>query len=161
LDGIEELRGVFILAATNRLDLVDPALLRPGRFDFLIYLPPPNEEARLKIFEIHTRDKPLAEDVDLRELARKAVLPAGLARWITQDVPFSGDAIRAVCQKATMRALREFIKDHDPKNAKEFRIAMKHFEEAMKEILPSVEASAQEDERKIQEIKEEDLEDIV
>jgi len=135
LDGIESLKGVFILAATNRIDLVDPALLRTGRFDHLIYLPPPDEEARLKIFEIHTKGRPLADDVDLAVLAKRAVLPAGI------DV--SGNVIKSICQKAGQKALREFVDTRDPeKEYLEFKIQMRHFNEAMEEILHSVKASA-------------------
>jgi len=61
LDGLEDLRDVIVIAATNRPDIIDPALLRPGRFDRLIYIPPPDKEARKEIFRIHTRKKPLAE----------------------------------------------------------------------------------------------------
>src|SRR5260221_654378 len=70
-DGLEELRNVIIIAATNRPDIIDSALLRPGRFDRLLFVPPPDLEARKQIFKIHTRKTPLAEDVNLDELARK------------------------------------------------------------------------------------------
>jgi transitional endoplasmic reticulum ATPase len=69
IDGIATLEDVVVLAATNRPDLLDPAILRPGRFDRLIYVPEPNEDGRLAIFKIHTRDMPLANDVDLKMLA--------------------------------------------------------------------------------------------
>ena len=69
MDGIEELTGVVILGATNRLDIIDPALLRPGRFEVLVQLPMPDEKARLAIFQVHTKGKPLAPDVDLADLA--------------------------------------------------------------------------------------------
>ncbi|PLJ76951.1 MAG: AAA family ATPase, partial [Thermofilum sp. NZ13] len=68
MDGLERLEGVVVIAATNRPDIIDPALLRPGRFDRLVYVPPPDEKARLEIFKVHTRRMPLAEDVDLAEL---------------------------------------------------------------------------------------------
>ncbi|MBI5749678.1 MAG: CDC48 family AAA ATPase, partial [Nitrospinae bacterium] len=71
MDGIEELKGVVVLAATNRIDLVDPALLRSGRFDLLLELPVPDEKTREEIFRIHTKNKPLADDVDLKELAKE------------------------------------------------------------------------------------------
>jgi transitional endoplasmic reticulum ATPase len=70
MDGIEELKGVVVLAATNRLDIIDPALLRCGRFDFILEMPLPDEKTREAIFRIHTRGKPLARDVNLAELAR-------------------------------------------------------------------------------------------
>ncbi len=96
LDGIEELRGVVVLAATNRLDMLDPALLRPGRFDLLIELPLPDEGGRLEIFRIHTRGKPLMGDVDLLRLAR-------------QSEGCAGAEIEAICRKATMLAIREYL----------------------------------------------------
>src|SRR5256886_16476828 len=71
MDGLEELRNVIIVAATNRPDIIDSALLRPGRFDRLLFVPPPDVEARKQIFKIHTRETPLADDVNLDELARK------------------------------------------------------------------------------------------
>ncbi len=70
LDGIEELKGVVVLAASNRPDIIDPALLRAGRFDFQLELPIPDEKTRLEIFKVHTRGKPLADDVDLESLAK-------------------------------------------------------------------------------------------
>jgi transitional endoplasmic reticulum ATPase len=96
LDGIEELRGVVVLGATNRLDMLDLALLRPGRFDLLIQLPLPDEAGRLEIFRIHTRGKPLAGDVDLACLAQET---GGCA----------GAEIEAICRKATMLAIREYL----------------------------------------------------
>ncbi len=71
MDGIQENSGVVVIGATNRPDIIDPALLRPGRFDRLILVPAPDEKARLEIFKVHTRRVPLAGDVDLRELAKK------------------------------------------------------------------------------------------
>jgi len=154
LDGIEDLKGVFILAATNRLELVDPALLRPGRFDELVYLPPPNVKAREKILEIHTRGKPLAEDVNLKALAQKSALPAGTkilisrtqALVLEEEMPFSGAVIASVCQRATQKALTEFVATHDPKkDYEDFKVCMKHFIEALKEIVPSIEAFAKDE----------------
>ncbi len=117
MSGIEETKGVVVIAATNRPDLLDPALLRPGRLDKLIYVPPPDENGRYEIFKIHTRNMPLAKDVDLKELARR-----------TEG--YTGADIEAVCKEAALNALREDI------NAKE--VKMKHFEEALKKIGPSV-----------------------
>jgi len=117
MDGLEELTDVVVIAATNRPDLLDPALLRPGRFDRHILISAPDEQTRLKIFEIHTSKMPLAKDVDLKELARKTNY-------------YSGADIAAVCREAAMRALRENL------DAKE--VKAKHFEEALKEIGPSL-----------------------
>ncbi|HDR53802.1 MAG TPA: AAA family ATPase [archaeon] len=97
LDGIENLRGVAVLAATNRKDLVDPALLRPGRFDKIINIPMPNQEARLDIFKVHTRNIPLESDINLKELANK-----------TEG--YTGADIAAVCREATMNVVREAVR---------------------------------------------------
>jgi transitional endoplasmic reticulum ATPase len=96
MDGIEELKGVVVLAATNRLDLVDPALLRSGRFDLLLELPKPDEATRLEIFKIHTKNKPLAGDVDLKSLAK------GTEGMVGSD-------IESICRKASMLAIREYM----------------------------------------------------
>jgi len=121
MDGIEELKGVVVLAATNRLDLVDPAILRSGRFDLLFELPLPDEKTREEIFKIHTKNKPLAPNVDLTGLAKETDGRTG------SDVEF-------VCRKASMFAIREFInqgkEDRDKK--KDLRVSRKHFEEAIK-----------------------------
>ncbi len=117
LDGIEPLRKVVVIAATNRPDIIDPALLRPGRFDRLIYVPPPDFKARLEIFKVHTRKMPLASDVNLEELARK-----------TEG--YSGADIAAVCREAALIALREEFKVRP--------VEMRHFLEALKHVPPSL-----------------------
>ncbi len=96
LDGIEELKGVMVLAATNRPDLIDPALRRAGRFDIHIELPPPDEQARREILAIHTRRMPLAADVDLDAMARK-----------TEGM--TGADIESFCRKACLSAIRECV----------------------------------------------------
>jgi len=116
IDGIEELKGVMVLAATNRLDLVDPALLRSGRFDLLLELPKPDEETREEIFKIHTKNKPLAKDVDLKTLARETDGKVG------SDIEF-------ICKKASMFAIREFIE-----HQQDLKILRKHFQDAIKLI---------------------------
>ena len=98
MDGIEELKGVVVLGATNRLDIVDPALLRPGRFEVLVELPVPDREARLAIFRVHTKGKPLASDVDLAELAER-----------TESLV--GADIEGLCRQAAMLAIREFLEE--------------------------------------------------
>jgi len=127
LDGLEELRGVVVIAATNRPDIVDPALLRPGRFDRLIYIPPPDLEARKAIFRIHTRKKPLAEDVDLDALAEK-----------TEG--YTGADIAAMCNEAVMLAIREYVekgKEMDRESLeRELKLQARHFEEALKKLKP-------------------------
>ena len=119
LDGIEELKGIVVLAATNRLDIIDLALLRAGRFDFHLELPIPDEETRLEIFRVHTRDKPLAPDVDLKSLAGAT---AGLV----------GSDIESICRKASMMAIREFI-ESGQEDYSNFKISDRHFREALKE----------------------------
>ncbi|MEM0266011.1 MAG: CDC48 family AAA ATPase, partial [Archaeoglobaceae archaeon] len=130
LDGLEELRDVVVIAATNRPDLIDPALLRPGRIERHIYIPPPDKEARKEIFRIHLRGKPLSEDVSVEELAEK-----------TEG--YSGADIEAVCREAGMLAIREAVAHiRDPREAKEIaqkvRITRKHFEEALRKVKPSL-----------------------
>jgi len=98
IDGLVELRGVFILAATNRLDLLDPAVLRPGRFDLLLEIPLPGEDDRLQIFKIYLKGRPVAENISLERLAQ---MTAGM----------SGAEIRALCREATLEALREAVLD--------------------------------------------------
>jgi transitional endoplasmic reticulum ATPase len=117
MDGLEELHGVIVIGATNRPDILDPALLRPGRFDRLVYVRPPDKKSRLAIFKIHTRNMPLAEDVDLNELAE-----------MTEG--YVGADIEAICREAVMLALRE--------NPNAEKIEMRHFYEAIKKIKPSV-----------------------
>jgi len=117
LDGIEELKGIVVLAATNRLDIVDPALLRAGRFDFLLELPVPDKKTRLEIFKVHTKGKPLASDVDFDALA-------GDSEGLT------GADIESVCRKAAMVAIREFIESGETDYSK-FLISDKHFKEAL------------------------------
>ena len=121
MDGLEELKGVVVIGTTNRLDLVDPALLRAGRFDFLLELPKPDEKTREEIFKIHTRGKPLAKDVDLKNLAKET---EGLV----------GSDIEAICKKAPMLAIREFVALSNPsaKDDKTFKITAEHFKMTMK-----------------------------
>jgi transitional endoplasmic reticulum ATPase len=130
LDGLEELREVVVIAATNRPDLIDPALLRPGRIERHIYIPPPDKEARKEIFRIHLKNKPLAEDVKLEELAEK-----------TEG--YSGADIEAVCREAGMLAIREALKsgvsrEEAKEIAKKIKITRRHFEEALKKVKPSL-----------------------
>jgi transitional endoplasmic reticulum ATPase len=125
LDGIEELKGVVVLAATNRLDIIDPALLRAGRFDFQLELPVPDEKTRLEILKIHTRGKPLADDVDLEALAKTT---EGLV----------GSDIEAVTRKASMLAIREFLSqtgiNSEGMDFSGFKIGVKHLAEAVRTL---------------------------
>jgi transitional endoplasmic reticulum ATPase len=116
LSGLEELHDVVVLAATNRPDMLDPALLRPGRFDRQILVTQPDDEARLKILEIKTKDMPL-KGVNLKTLVKK-----------TEN--FSGADLEALCREAAIHALRE--------NKKAKEVTMKHFDMALKEMSPSL-----------------------
>jgi len=120
LDGIEELKGVIVLAATNRIDIIDPALLRAGRFDLQLELPIPDEEARLEIFKVHTKGKPLADDVDLKALASAT---KGLV----------GSDIEAICRRASLLAIREFIHLGGKKVA-ELTVGARHFSEVLEAV---------------------------
>jgi transitional endoplasmic reticulum ATPase len=117
LDGLEKLENVVVIGATNRPDLVDPALLRPGRFDRLVLVPAPDEKARLEILKIHTKNMPLAKDVDLKLLAK-------------ETEGYSGSDIAALCREAAMLVLRKDIKGKE--------VRMQNFREAMKMITPSL-----------------------
>lgn len=128
MDGLEVLSNVIIIAATNRPDIIDAALLRPGRFDRLLYVPPPDKEARMQILKIHTSKKPLADDVNMDTLAN-------------QTEGYTGADIAALASAAVMLALREHIEKYkDPKKAEsaknELKVHMKNFEEAIKKIRP-------------------------
>jgi transitional endoplasmic reticulum ATPase len=121
MDGLEDLENVFVIAATNRPDIVDPALLRPGRFDKLLLLPVPDEASRLKILQVHTKDMPL-DNVDLRALAKR------LDGYVGAD-------IENLCREAAMTALRQ------SKTAS--KVTMAHFDEAVAQTHPSTDAETQ------------------
>ena len=128
LDGLEILTNVVVIGATNRPDIIDPALLRPGRFDRILYVPPPDRDSRLQIIKIHTKKKHLAEDIDINQLA-------------DATDGYTGADIASLSSAAVMLALREHISKYkDPKEAEkhkeELKIHMKHFDEAMKKIRP-------------------------
>jgi transitional endoplasmic reticulum ATPase len=144
MDGIEKLENVVIIAATNRPDILDPALLRPGRFDRLIYVPPPDKQARLEILKVHTRKVALDEDVSLEELAER-----------TEG--YTGADLAALVREATLRALREAMKACGSKAEREctdqsckdtkiqeclkgslIKVGKRHFDEALRKVRPSV-----------------------
>jgi transitional endoplasmic reticulum ATPase len=129
LDGLDALKDVVVIAATNRPDMVDPALMRPGRIDRMLHIPTPDLEARKEIIRIHTRGKPLADDVDIDELAG-------------QTENYSGADIAAVCGAASMAAINEHLtKYSDPKEAEEhkdeLRVTMANFDEAFQKVKTS------------------------
>ena len=142
LDGLEELEDVVVVATTNRPDLIDSALLRPGRLDRHVHVPVPDEDARRAIFTVHTRQKPLADDVDLDELAEA-----------TEG--YVGADIEAVCREASMAATREFINSVGPEEAVDsvgnVRVSREHFEQALEEVNPSVTAETRERYEEIEE----------
>ncbi len=117
MDGLEELQGVVVMAATNRPNLLDPALLRPGRFDELVYVPVPDAAGRRRILAIHTKGMPLAEDVDLDAVAERT------AR-------FTGADLEDLTRRAGLLALRESLEATQVRRA--------HFEQAARETRPSV-----------------------
>jgi transitional endoplasmic reticulum ATPase len=116
MDGLESLQNVMVIAATNRPDILDPAMLRPGRFDRLIYVPAPDEDSRLEILKIYTKDMPLADDVDLNSLAQ-------------ETKGYSGADIASLCREAGMHVLR---------NSTIYKVSMESFRRAMETIGPSL-----------------------
>ncbi len=117
LDGMQTLQNVLVIGATNRADMLDAAVLRPGRFDAVIFVPPPDTQARLEIFKVHTKKMPLGDDVDLGKLAE-----------MTKG--YSGADIEGLCREAAMTAVR--------KDWKARPVTMMHFEEALNETRPSL-----------------------
>ncbi|MHB1908996.1 MAG: CDC48 family AAA ATPase [Nitrososphaerales archaeon] len=129
LDGIQSLNGVVVLAATNRMDMVDPSLLRAGRFDKLLYIPPPDKDARKQILDIHIKHKPVAADLDI---GRVAEMTDG----------FSGADLTSVVNTAVSLVLQEYIasfpKPEDAKkHAAEAAVTMRHFEDAIRKVKTS------------------------
>jgi len=123
MDGIEEMKGVLVLGATNRPDLLDSAVLRPGRFDTVVEIPLPDESGRREILAVHLENKPVTAEVDLGKLAAHAK-------------GFSGADIAAVCHKATLEAIRRVVEgaDQDPPDGAELRITESDIQQALTEI---------------------------
>jgi transitional endoplasmic reticulum ATPase len=129
LDGLESLNSVIVIAATNRPDIIDPALLRPGRFDRLIEIGLPDEKGRLEILKIHAATKPLADDINLEEIAKKTE-------------KYSGADLSAIVNEAVMLAIRECVlqgKSLEEDQICNYKIEKKHFDEAMKKVQPTAE----------------------
>ena len=122
IDGLEELHNVMIIGATNRLDIVDEALLRPGRFDRIIEVPNPDAKGRQHIFEIHTKRKPLADDVNIANLVE-----------MTDD--FSGAEIAAVANRAAIIALKRYVSAKS-QNVKEIKITQKDLIDSLEKVKP-------------------------
>jgi transitional endoplasmic reticulum ATPase len=127
IDGLEELHDVLIIGATNRLDIVDEALLRPGRFDRIIEVPKPDARGRKNIFEIHTKKKPLASDVDIAKLVE-----------ITDG--FSGAEIAAVCNRAAIAALKRHV-GGKTETIKDIKITQQDLVEAASKVKLSTKTS--------------------
>ena len=122
LDGVETVEGVVVVAATNRPDLIDPALLRPGRFDDKVYVPPPDATARTEIFKVHSRSFHLGDDVDFEILA-------------SQTTYYSGADLANVCHEAAMVALRDYVDRQemvpDKTSNPLLQVRMYHFQKAL------------------------------
>jgi len=131
MDGLEGLKDVILLAATNRPDMLDPALLRSGRFGRHVEIPMPDKDARVAIFKIHLRNKPLASDVDINQMA--------------QDLEgYTGADIQAICEEATLLTIRNAVMDitidaHDATSIKKVKISKAEFEDAFGKIKKSAE----------------------
>ena len=129
MDGLEGLKDVILLAATNRPDMLDPALLRSGRFGRHIDIPMPDKDARVKIFKIHLRNKPLASDVDINKMA--------------QDIEnYTGADIQAICEEATLLTIRKAVLDskintQDADSVRNVKISRAEFDDALAKILKS------------------------
>ena len=124
LDGLEPLHDVVVLAATNRPELIDPALLRPGRFDRRIKIEMPDLETREKIFKVHIKDKPLAEEIDIHKMAKE-----------TEGM--SGADIASICNEAVMLSIREFVSkggEMKKEDIEETKVHMRHFKDALKKV---------------------------
>ncbi len=131
LDGLEPLKEIVVIAATNRPDIIDPALLRSGRFDRLVLVGPPARQGRIKIFKIHTKGIPLANDVNIETLADMT------ERYVGADV-------ESVCREAVMLALRSDFETNT--------VTMAHFEEALKKVRPTISENMVEYYEKIQDL---------
>jgi len=131
MDGLEGLKDVILLAATNRPDMLDPALLRSGRFGRHVEIPMPDKDARVAIFKIHLRNKPLASDVDINQMA--------------QDLEgYTGADIQAICEEATLLTIRNAVMDitidaHDATSIKKVKISKAEFKDAFGKIIKSAE----------------------
>jgi transitional endoplasmic reticulum ATPase len=126
MDGIQEMQGIVVIAATNRADMIDPALIRPGRFDKIVYVPNPDKKTREKILSIYTNGKPIGRDIDLKKIAEK-----------TEG--FSGADVSAIVNTAISLVLHEYLQkyptpEESVKHASDAIVLMHHFEDAVKKI---------------------------
>jgi transitional endoplasmic reticulum ATPase len=126
MDGIQDMQGTVVIAATNRADRIDPALIRPGRFDKIVYVPNPDKNTREKILGIYTKGKPIGRDIDLKKIAEK-----------TEG--FSGADVSAIVNTAISLVLHEYLQkyptpEESVKHASDAIVLMHHFEDAVKKI---------------------------
>jgi transitional endoplasmic reticulum ATPase len=126
MDGVREMTGVVVIAATNRGDMIDSALLRPGRFDKIVYVPNPDAVTRVKILEIHTKGKPISRDIDLNRISK-----------VTEG--FSGADVASVTNTAISLVLHEFLQKYPSpeeatKHSSEALVSQRHFEDAVRKI---------------------------
>ncbi|HEY6667593.1 MAG TPA: CDC48 family AAA ATPase [Candidatus Nitrosopolaris sp.] len=126
MDGVQEMQGVMVVAATNRADMIDTALLRPGRFDRIVYVPNPDRNTRVRILEIHTRGKPISRDIDLGKIAE-------------QTEGFSGADVAAVPNTAISLVLHEYLQKYPTpedaaKHSSDALVSLRHFEDAVRKI---------------------------
>ena len=126
LDGLEELKDITVIAATNRPDIMDAALLRPGRFDKHLYIGIPDDEARKEIINIHLKNKPLDKKFD--------------KQWLLQKTKgYAGSDIALICNQAVMASIREYLKEHKhikKKDIEQLRVTKDHFTTAIKKVKP-------------------------
>ena len=132
MDGLEERRGVFVIAATNRPDIIDPAMLRPGRLDKLLYVPLPTKEDRFSILKTVCRKVPISDDVDLMKVATDQHCEG-----------YSGADLSALVREAQLCTLRELVKKESkdgqkPDEQEKVLVHMKDFNSALTRVFPSV-----------------------
>ena len=126
MDGMQEMQGVMVISATNKVDMIDTALLRPGRFDKIVYVPNPDKNTRFKILEVHTKGKPVGRDIDLTKIAEKTD-------------GFSGAEVSAVVNTAISLVLHEYLQKYPSpeeaaKHCSDAFVSSRHFEDAIRKI---------------------------
>lgn len=133
MDGLEQSKDILVMAATNRPELLDSAILRPGRLDLLLFVGPPDQESRFQILQIQTKETPLDEDVDLTMIAKETELFSGVQTVTLHRVLIvvAGSELGALCSEATMCSLRENIDGAS-------KVGMKHFEQALSGIETAI-----------------------
>jgi transitional endoplasmic reticulum ATPase len=138
IDGITRLKDVIIIGATNRIDIIDPAFLRPGRFDKLLYVPLPNTQGREKIFEVYLKKLNVSKKVNAKTLAKETDF---------EDRKISGADIEGICREASMIAIRRIIENKDKE--KDQKIKLEDFRQAIKKIKKTKEKDDDESNRMV------------